>query len=691
MSDSSNASLSLPMPKTLSHATPVPLREFLHGVPYYPEHWPASVRDGDAALFKAAGWNVVRLGEFAWDLMEPSPGRYDFSLFDETIGRLGAAGIRTIFCTPTAAPPRWLTVDHPEVLRVDGDGCTQIHGSRQHASHFSPLFRAHSRQITRALAEHFKNNPHVIGWQTDNEFHCHFAEDHSDAAQTAFAAYLHDRYAGDIGALNRTWGTAFWAQTYDRFEDIPTPVAYKPTHPNPAHVLDYHRFLDHGVTVFQREQVDLLRAANASWFVTHNGCFKSIDYHGDFSRDLDFLSFDSYPFFTYNPEVRSAGNAFNLDYVRSYAGNFIVMEQQSGPGGQDAYLHDNPEPGELRRMAYESIAHGADGLLLFRERSCPFGAEQYWCGVLDHDNVPRRRYHEAARLGAELARVGPAVIGTRVHIDVAISGGDFTAQHAHIPLSHGLPSPRQAAEGVHRFFHQRNHAVGCVHPDDSLAGVKLYVLTHYTTFNPAWLPALTAWVEAGGVLVIGARTATKDIHNNVVTVSPPGALAALAGVTVSEYGRQNAPEARPLDLALEGPAAAPIRSTLWYEQLAPAPGTEVVARWTTRHLAGTPAITRRSVGRGAVYYVGTYFDDALLAALSTRWTTRRELPSPATLPAGVEQVVRQGPSHRVTFLINHRDTPVTVPHPPSGHDLAADRVISAPLTLAPHDVAAIRS
>lgn len=673
----------------LSHLTPVPLREFLHGVPYYPEHWPESVRAGDAALFKAAGWNVVRMGEFAWDILEPSPGRFDFTLFDETIARLAAVGIRTIFCTPTAAPPRWLTRDHPEVLRVDSAGIPQRHGSRQHASHFSPFFRERSRVITRALAEHYKDNPHVIGWQTDNEFHCHFAEDHGPAAQAAFVEFLRERFSGDIAALNRAWGTAFWALTFERFEDIPTPVAMRPTHPNPAYILDYHRFLDWGVTLFQREQVEILRAANPSWFVTHNGCFDSIDYHGDFSRDLDFLSYDAYPFFEYNPAERRVWHAFALDHVRAYAGNFIVMEQQSGPGGQSGYFHDNPEPGEMRRMAYASIARGADGLLLFRERSCPFGAEEYWCGVIDHDNVPRRRYSEAAQLGAELARVGPAVMGSRVVIDVAVAGGDFTSQHAHLPLSHGLPTPKQAAKTVHRFLYRRGHAVGCVHPDDSLAGVKLYVVPHLATFDPAWLPGLIAWVEAGGVLVIGARTGSKDLNNNVVTATLPGVLADLAGVTVEEYGRQNAPEARPLKLRVgDGEAFA---SALWYEQLAPAAGTEVVATWTTRHLAGSTAVTRRARGKGAVYYVGAYFDDTLLAALATVWASRGELPAPSALPSEIEQVVRQGPSHRFTFLINHHDTAVTVPQAPAGHNLTTNLPVSGSLTLAAHDVAVIRS
>src|SRR5947207_899047 len=107
----------MPSPAPLSHRRPTPLREFLYGSPYYPEHWDAATRAADPALFRAAGWKVIRMAEFAWDILEPREGVFDFALFDDTIARMGAAGIRTILCTPTATPPRWLTRDHPDVLR----------------------------------------------------------------------------------------------------------------------------------------------------------------------------------------------------------------------------------------------------------------------------------------------------------------------------------------------------------------------------------------------------------------------------------------------------------------------------------------------------------------------------------------------------------------------------------------------
>jgi len=682
------------MPRPLSHLRPTPLREFLYGSAYYPEHWDAATRVRDPERFRAAGWNVVRMGEFAWNLFEPAEGAFDFSLFDETIARFGAVGIRTLLCTPTAAPPRWLTRDHPEVLRVDADGRRQEHGSRQHAGHFSPVFRDYSRKITRALAEHYRDNPHVLGWQTDNEFHCHFREDYSPAAEAAWAEWLRARFAGDITALNLAWGTAFWANTYDRFEDVVLPRRDRPSQPNPAHWLDYQRFLSDGVVAFQRDQVEILRAAQPRWLVTHNGCFGAVDYRGDFTRDLDFLGYDSYPFFDYDPRSRAAGHAFNLDHVRAFSGHFLMLEHQSGAGGQGNYYHDKPEPGEMRRLAWTSIARGADGLLFFRERSCRFGAEEYWEGILDHDDVPRRRYHEAARLGDELARVGPLLLGSSLRLDVAVAGADFSVQHGHEPISHGLPSPKSMAETVHGVFHRAGHAVGVVHPADVLAGLRLYLIPHFAIFDPAWVPALERFVSEGGTLVIGARCGCRDLRGNVVPDTLPGALRGLVGASVQEYGRQNRPDLRPLAMRLSG-TSDDTPTSLWYEQLAPdaGSGAEVVARWTTRHLAGSAAITRRPLGRGQVFYVGTYLTREFTEALLPFLAGFDALPPPISTIPRVEMIERVFPDgRRLHILVNQTETPARVPAPAGARreELGARPLNNGDvIELAPHDVAII--
>lgn len=637
------------------HLRPLPLTDFLFGVCYYPEHWDAETRCRDAERMQAAGIRVVRMAEFAAERMEPAPGCYDFGLFDEVIDEMARHGIRTILGTPTAAPPRWLTLEHPDAVAVDAEGRAQQHGSRQHVSLSHPAFRSYSQRITRAMAEHYRDNPHVIGWQTDNEYHCHFSEDHSEASQVEFRDFLREKYQQDLKALNQAWGNDFWALTYRDFEEILTPKNAKPCYPNPGQQLDYARFLSWRVTRVQREQIDILRAARPDWFVFHNGCFAHIDYRGAFGRDLDFLGYDSYPGFSFDVTTRASDHAFNLDRTRAWSGNFIIPEHQSGPGGQASYFHDNPEPGEIRKLTYASLAHGADGILYFRWRTCRYGAEAYWCGVLDHDNVPRRRYEEISAIGKEMAILGPELLGTSVRMDVGVAFADYDAMEARATLPFGLPSLSNHAEEIHRWFFGKHYAVGCVHPADVLDGLKLLIIPHWEVMNPDWLPQLQAFAEQGGTLVLGARCATRNADNQVIADTPPGFLSELAGVKVAEYSRKNRSDQRSWEMTWNG---KPHTAEGWVEILEPAEGTEVLAAWTTRHAAGSPAVTCRKVGHGRVLYVGTIMTPAFMEAYGPFLVERAGLdPVLPNLPDEVEAAVRYDDEKQLLFLINHADTP----------------------------------
>ena len=102
------------------------------GTAYYPEHWPRERWETDAGLMEELGIQAVRMGEFGWSVMEPAPGKYDFSLYEEAMEVLGKHGIKTVLCTPTATPPRWVCERLPDLYRVDRDGHVLGFGSRRH-------------------------------------------------------------------------------------------------------------------------------------------------------------------------------------------------------------------------------------------------------------------------------------------------------------------------------------------------------------------------------------------------------------------------------------------------------------------------------------------------------------------------------------------------------------------------------
>ena len=84
-------------------------------------------------------------------------------------------------------------------------------------------------------------------------------------------------------------------------------------------------------------------------FITHNGYFEHIDYRKLTKECLDFLSYDSYPSFQ-----EQKGDAlgrlvgYKLALTRGCSEKFMIMEQESGPGGQLSYLLPTPRPGQIR-------------------------------------------------------------------------------------------------------------------------------------------------------------------------------------------------------------------------------------------------------------------------------------------------------------------------------------------------------
>lgn len=669
---------------------PLPLDRFLIGICHFPEQEPAEYLDSDAKLMAKVGIETVRMGEFAWSVIEPEETKFDFSLFDEAIAVLGEHGIDTIFCTPTATPPRWLTHRHPEMLRVDADGRAQRHGSRQHVDLTSPLFREYSRRITLALAEHYRGNPHVVGWQTDNEFNTHFSETHSDAAQEAFRQWLKARYK-DIASLNEAWGTVFWNRQYGDFDQIETPISNRPASADPSHLLDYRRFLADATRDFQRDQVDILREANPDWFIFHNiGRLNDTDLRA-LGSDLDFLGTDLYP--GLRDEFMKAGlgyaQAMQLDGFRGWGGNFIIPELQLGAGAHPSLAIPNPEPGELKRFAFSSVARGADGILWFRWTSARFGAEAYWMGALDHDRVPRRRLAELEETIAELKAIRSDVLGTSVETEVAILAADWDNEMAQATFSLGMPSLAELSLPLHHHCYSRNIGCGMAAPGDDLSGVKIAFVPHLALWDDRWTEKLTAFVERGGILVVGARTATRSATNQVLETTAPGVLRDLCGVSVEEFGRLPAPDATSI---LSGPvfqvesmqsgrsaesakrkhfvdlAGAEIQAAHGYEIVRPAPGTEVIGRWTSRFLEGEAAITRRRLGEGQVLYVGTYLTHALAAQLFAPLFAEAGIEA-ASLAAGVERTIRSGPRGSLTFFQNTVGEARTVAGPDGEIDL----------------------
>ncbi|MCB0112475.1 MAG: beta-galactosidase, partial [Caldilineaceae bacterium] len=302
------------------------------GCDYYPEQWSQWLDEGearweaDAQLMVEAGLNTVRLAEFAWGLLEPAQDHFDFSWLDRAVDVLGRHGLKVVMSTPTPVPPPWLLTAHPEICQVDKRGYRQGPGTRREACANQPVYRERSRIIVEQIAQRYADNPHVIGWQTDNEFGCgDTARCYCDECADAFRHWLQERH-GDLEMLNQNWGTAFWGEVYTDWRQIPLPTASTAGR-SPSHELDFYRFSSDVWTAYHNDQIDTLRRLCPNHFVTHNLMFFFSDInHYDLSRKLDFVSWDNYDFHGATPGLVAAAHDHIWGVLER---NFWVMEQQA--------------------------------------------------------------------------------------------------------------------------------------------------------------------------------------------------------------------------------------------------------------------------------------------------------------------------------------------------------------------------
>ncbi len=576
------------------------------GVCWYPEQWPRSTWERDVALMAETGLDVVRIGEFAWSLMEPSRGSFDWGWLDEAIATIAAAGMTVVLGTPTATPPVWLMRERPDVMSVGPDGARRAYGSRRHTCPTSPAYREEAARIVTAMAERYGQHAAIEAWQIDNEPGNHDSTRcWCDACQTAFTAWLEARFGGDVDALNRAWGNEFWSQTATTFDDVRLPVPTMTRH-NPALDLAHLRFASEQVVAGVAEQRAILGALAPPHETFTNLYVGDVDVSTQAIGRLHGLgAMDSYPHGVSGPQEV----AFLLDLTRGTAlqagdgaaargGRGWVTEQQPGPVN---WTPQNPAvaPGQVRLWGWQAAMHGIETLLFFRWRAALRGQEQYHSGLLRHDGTADQGLVEAARLRRELDEAPPELL-ERPEATVALVYDHADAWAMNLdPHRPGL-THRKLVVDAHAGARRTGAVVDVVPVDADLTGYAIVLAPGLHLINEARVATLLAAADAGATVVVGARTLVKDTENGWTDAPHPHGLAERLGAHVTEWGSTATWPVggeEPL-LALDGEL---LDAGPWAETFAPNGSCEVLATWAGTHRDGQPAVVRGDgiVGMGA--------------------------------------------------------------------------------------------
>lgn len=620
------------------------------GVCYYPEHWPEDWWAEDARRMREAGISYVRIAEFAWSRYEPRRGEFDWAWLDRAIAVLGGAGLKVVLGTPTCTPPKWLVDQFPDVIPYDEQGRPRGFGSRRHYTFSSQSYWRESRRIVEALCQRYGRNPHVVGWQTDNEYGCHDTIlSWGEVDLKAFRQWLRKRYQSPE-QLNAAWGNAFWSMEIQDFEQAALPNLAV-TETNPAARLDFWRFHSEQVVAYNRLQCDIIRAHSPGRWITHNmmGFFNDYD-HWSVGDDIDIASWDSYPVgfterfpFSEADHVRWAETAhpdiapfFNDLYRCIGRGRFWVMELQPGPVNWAAW-NPAPKPGMIRLYTWEALAHGAEVVSYFRWRQALSGQEQMHAGL----NLPGQHEwsqggREAVQVGQELQDIGALPSAGKAPVAMV---HDYEASW----ITRIQPQGRDFdfSELTFRWYEAVRKLgldVDFVRPGADLKGYQLVLVPTMPHISDA---AESAFAAYDGVVLYGPRTGSKTRHHAIPANLPPGPIAHLIKVRVLEASSLRPGLTAKVKGRVKGNAAR------WREKLE-VQGCDVLAKFEN----GDAALT----ASGQLHYLACWPEETLLNAVVRLVASKAGLKI-HDLPDGI-RIRRRG---KLLFVLNYGDTSWRIP------------------------------
>ena len=471
------------------------------GVDYYPEHWPADMLEEDIKRIVSLGANTVRIGEFAWHMMEPEEGQFDFTFFDHVIERLKSNGLKVIFGTPTATFPAWLAKKYPLALAVNEHGQRHTFGGRRLYCYNALEYRRATEKIVNELLAHYKDEEAIIAWQIDNELgHEGSDQCYCDYCETGFQEFLHDKYHS-IERLNDVYGTIFWGQTYNAFDEIPTPKPTITTH-NPSLMLDWARFRSVSINTYAALQIDIVNLfKRADQKVTHNlfgGFFDRAYDQNSLAERLDVVSYDNYPVWGgLEKPLSPAHIAMTLDYIRGLRQqNFWILEELMGAQGHTVigYL---PRPNQAKLWSYQAMARGCEALLYFRYRGMTRGAEQFCQGILDSDNQINDKFLEVKSF-FEAMQKEEKLFETTIESEVALLYDyDNRWSWAAQPQSHAFDFTAEFVR-LHAGFHKLGIMTDVIDIKKDFSTYKVIVLPVMQIVDEALLERLEAFAAKIG-------------------------------------------------------------------------------------------------------------------------------------------------------------------------------------------------
>ncbi|WP_167958471.1 beta-galactosidase [Anaerosporobacter faecicola] len=628
--------------------------EFIYGGDYNAEQWLDSpdILKQDIEYMKAAHINEVTLGVFSWSTLEPQEGVYHFAWLENLINELYANGISVILSTPSAARPKWLADQYPEVLRVNADRSRNLFGGRHNHCYTSPVYRRKISQIDRKLSERFGKHPAVTTWHISNELS---GECHCSYCQAAFQEWLEKKYQ-TIENLNKAWNTIFWSHDYQNFAQVesPSPKGEMMLH---ALNLDWKRFVTDQTADFVAWEKKAIREGGSTLPVTINMMydFTGLNYR-KFKDLIDFVSWDNYPVWHKEEEKKTAlDTAFQHDFMRSILKKPFLLMESCPTATNWQSVSKLKRPGMLRAASLQAIAHGSDSVQYFQIRQSRGASEKFHGAVIDHyGGMDTRVFREVTEVGSDLLKI-KEIVGSDTKAKVAIlhdCESRWAMEDAQGPRNKGLHYMDTVMK-MYAALRKQGLNVDILDMEDELTDYEIVFAPMLYMFRCGIEEKIREYVKNGGTLVMTYWSGIVNETDLCHLGGTPHQLMDVLGLRSMELDALYDQESNYGIATDEYWAEKKQYECRNFCDLICTDTAETLLMYEKDFYAGYPAFVRNQYGNGKTYYICADFEQDFYDDLCRELVKEKQLNEFVYgLPDGIEVTTRETDTHRYLFVQN---------------------------------------
>ena len=627
--------------------------KILYGVAYYDEYMPYDRVEKDMEMIAAAGMNVIRIAESTWSTWEPQEGVFDFTHLRRMLDASKKYGLSVIIGTPTYAIPTWLAKKCPEILALTHGG-QELYGHRQNMDITNPTYLHHAEIIIRKLMEYVKDEPHVIGFQLDNETKSY--DTCTPYAQAKFVEYIKEKFP-NIDEFNHEFGFDYWSNRINAWEDFPDVRGTI----NQSLAAEYRKFQRKLVTDFLTWQANIVAEyKREDQFITQNFDFDWTEHSYGLQPEVDQYAASqcmtiaggdiyhpSADFLT-GKEITVCGNI-----IRGLKqDNYLILETEAQ--GNPGWL---PFPGQLRLQAFSHFANGANSVMYWHWHSIHNAIETYWKGVLSHDLTENETYRECSTIGNDLKRIGHKLVNLKKHNRIAI-----VANNEALTGLTQFPTATRDSHGYNRVLRWLADALMDMNveydviPADAtlLPNYDCIILPAFYSAKEDYLKALDSYVENGGNLITTYKSAFSDEYLKVYSDTQPHILHKALGLHYDQFTLPSF-----VTVTYEGETS---EAAEWMEMVHCDTAVSM-AQYGHHTWNRYTAVAKNNYGKGHTLYLATLFGDNTLKAILTDYLAEiscDEMPtsnemklafdvdSDITVKQGINEV-----GHHIMYFLNY--------------------------------------